>query len=246
MEEGKIGEKNGGVEGGAGFGACTINLLKSIMGAGMLSLPSAFKAAGALPGLLLLAVAAVLSGSGLLLLVMASHRVTSLGLAPNRTSSFAALAGPTYPKAAILFEGAVFVKCFLVAVSYLKVVGSTIPEVVKGMNASAGALLTSNLFWVSSTVLLITPVCFLHRMESLKYTSFLGLLGILYLFILSIVLFFGYNDSVGESFSNIRPFVPFSIDTLSCFSIFVFALTCHQNVLSIAPLHLKRLANAFL
>lgn len=227
VEEQKIASVDGG---SAGFGSCTVNLLKSIMGSGMLALPWALNAAGALPGLLLLLVAAFLSGSGLLLLVMASHRVISLGLVPERASNFAALAGPTYPRAAVLFEGAVFLKCFLVATSYLKIIGLTIPEVVVGLTGSRQSILASNLFWVSLTVGLIAPVCFLRRMGSLKYTSFLGLLGILYLFILSVILFFGYNDSVGESVRNIRPFVPFSMNTLSCFATFVFALTCHQNV----------------
>lgn len=67
-------------------------------------------------------------------------------------------------------------------------------------------------------------------MDSLKYTSFLGLGGVAYLFVLSLVMFLGYNASLSQSISNIKLFVPFTFSSLSAFATFVFALNCHQNV----------------
>jgi amino acid permease len=217
-------------QGTAGFGSSSVNLLKSIMGSGMLALPAAVASVGAVPGLLLLAFAAILSVTGLQLLVLASNRVISLNLGPSRNVNFGVLATPTYPRASFLFEGAVVIKCTLVAASYLTVVRDVLPTIISGLFKSPWPIFTSTYFWVTLTAGLIAPVTFMHRMNSLKYTSFLGLLGIAYLLVLSMILFFGYNSSVGESLANIRPFVPFTFGSLSNFSVFVFAFTCHQNV----------------
>lgn len=217
-------------KGSASFPSCTVNLLKCIMGAGMLALPSAFNSVGALPGLVFLLVAAVVSSCGLQLLVLASDRMTKLDLGPARASSFTMLAQPTYPNASLLFELAVLVKCSLVAASYLTLVRDAFPRFVSAVAPNVWSFLRGEYFWSTLAIVVIAPVCFLRRMESLKYTSFLGMIGISYLFILSIVLFFGFNGSVTASFGNIKLFVPFSFSSLSSVSFFVFALTCHQNV----------------
>ncbi|PJF20023.1 hypothetical protein PSACC_00160 [Paramicrosporidium saccamoebae] len=217
-------------QGTGGFLSSAVNLLKSIIGSGILALPAAFASVGAVPGLLLLAVAAFVSAFGLQLLIKATDRVTSKGLVAPRTANFSALAGPTYPKLWVLFEAVVMVKCSLVATSYLTIAGSVMTDIFKTLTPSAWPIMFSQVFWVSAIAGLIAPVVFMHRMDSLKYTSFLGLLGIAYLFVLSVVLFFVHNDSVGESFSNINMFVPFKFSSVSSFSVFVFALTCHQNV----------------
>lgn len=214
----------------AGFTSSAINLLKTIMGAGMLALPSAFNSVGAVPGLFLLLIAAVVSGAGLQLLVLASDRVTKLGLGPVRTSNFAMLAQPTYPKASLLFEFAVMLKCSLVAASYMTLVRDAFPRFVTSVAPRAWGFLRQKFFWATFAIILIAPVCFMKRMDSLKYTSSLGMAGICYLFILAIVLFFGHNGSATASFNNIKLFVPFTFSSLSNFSFFVFALTCHQNV----------------
>lgn len=216
--------------GSAGFAGSAANLLKSIMGAGMLALPADFAAMGALPALLLLLVAAVLALTGLQLLVLASNRLVHGGHLPARHSNFSELARPTYPRLSFLFEGAVFLKCLLVCASYMTVVGDTLVPLIKELFPKAAVFWLSRWLWVTVCTLLIAPVTFLHRMDSLKYTSFLGMGGIVYLFVLSVVMFLGYNDSFAQSVANIKPFVPFSFSSLSAFATFVFALNCHQNV----------------
>lgn len=217
-------------QGTAGFGSSTVNLLKSIIGSGILSLPAAFASYGAIPGTLLLATAALLSAFGLQLLVLAADRIASKGLMPTRSGNFASLAGPTYPNLWVVFEAAVLVKCTLVATSYLTVATTVSNGIIIALAPNAWSIFHSHLFWATLLVCIIAPFTYMHRIDSLKYTSLLGLLGIVYLFILSVILFFTFNDSVAESFSNIRPFVKPSFTSLSKFSVFVFALTCHQNV----------------
>lgn len=217
--------------GSAGFAGSVANLLKSIMGAGMLALPAAFAAVGILPALALLLVAAILALAGLQLLVLASNRLVQGGHFPARQSNFSELARPTYPRLSFLFEGAVFLKCLLVCASYMTVVGDTLVPLSRVFFPNASSFWHSYWFWVTGCTLLIAPVTFLHRMDSLKYTSFLGLGGIAYLFALSVIMFVGYNESFARSLANLKPFVPFSFSSLSAFATFVFALNCHQNVL---------------
>lgn len=217
-------------EGTAGFSSSVVNLVKSIVGAGMLSLPFAMANVGVIPGLMLLSVAALLSVAGLQLLILASDRLVSLGLQAPRASNFAALAKPTYPGAAHFFDFAVALKCLIVSASYLTVACDVLPAVVSGIFKTPMGILDSRLFWVTMITSMIAPVTFMHKMDSLKYTSFLGLIGIAYLFTLSIVMFFGYNDTITTSVENIQLFVPFTFKSLGNFSVFVFAFTCHQNV----------------
>ena len=56
------------------------------------------------------------------------------------TASFFALSQITYPNAAVLFDAAIAIKCFGVAVSYLIIIGDLMPGVVRGFNPSAGEI----------------------------------------------------------------------------------------------------------
>ena len=196
----------------------------------MLALPAAFSAVGVIPAIALLTIAAILALTGLQLLVLSSNRLVESGLAEPRNSSFTALAKPTWPNMSFIFEGSVVVKCSLVCASYMTVAGDVLVPLSKNILPSAWSFLHGRLFWVTLATLFIAPVTFMQKMDSLKYTSFLGLGGIAYLFVLSLIMFFGYNESFSSSLANIKLFVPFTFSSLSAFSTFVFSLNCHQNV----------------
>lgn len=217
--------------GTASFLGSAMNLLKSIMGAGLLALPAVFAAVGVFPALLLLLCACLLAMAGLQLLVKASNRLVHQGQIPERKSNFTALAQPTYPRLAFLFEGAVFLKCSLVCASYMTVAADVLVNLSETILPQLTGFFHSRVFWSSLATLLIAPITFLHKMDSLKYTSFVGLAGIAYLFILSIVMFFTYHDNgISASLENIKFFTPFTFESLRSFSTLVFALSCHQNV----------------
>ena len=78
--------------------------------------------------------------------------------------------------------------------------------------------------------LVVIPLSFLRRLDSLKYTSVIALISIGYLVILVVAHFFK-GDTMAER-GPIR-FVRWqsAIATLSSFPVIVFAYTCHQNVL---------------
>lgn len=77
--------------------------------------------------------------------------------------------------------------------------------------------------------LVVIPLSFLRRLDSLKYTSVIALVSIAYLIVLVV-----YHYASGDTMSERGPvhwvkwqgFIP----TLASFPVVVFAYTCHQNV----------------
>lgn len=212
----------------AGFSASYVNLVKTIIGAGILALPAALMKLGLLLGLIMMFVAAGLCILGLHLLNVSAMQL-------GRKASFSGLCSITYPRAAFAFEMAIAIKCIGAGISYLSIVGKTsknlaIQMLPENKESFLITLLTSKAFWTISFALLITPVCFMRKMDALKYTSFGGLAAVLYLVFLTIWNFFIVE---GASFSNIPLFSDFSFAMCSAYSVFVFAFTCHQNILPI-------------
>ena len=83
------------------------------------------------------------------------------------------------------------------------------------------------------TRLIVIPLSFLRRLESLKYTSVVALISVGYLVILVVAHFI--KGDTKQDRGGIRVIQPESaVAVLSSFPITVFAYTCHQNVRSSA------------
>lgn len=205
----------------------SINLTKTIMGTGMLCLPAAFQTMGLVWAFLMLALAAFMSAMGLYLLTCSVERVG------GREVDFSALSKATYPRLAPVFDLAILLKCLGVSIGYLVVVGTLMPQLVAGIWAGAPSLLVSPSFWMTVTCLGIAPVIFMPKMDSLKYTSFLGMLSVLYMIILAAALFFAAGQTNANHFEHLRLFQPISKSFIKSFAVFVFSFTCHQNMLPI-------------
>lgn len=176
------------------------------------------------------------------------------------SSSFFALSQITYPNAAIIFDAAIAIKCFGVGVSYLIIIGDLMPGVVRGFSENAGGIefLVERRFWVTGFMsvfqfpcaydkgvigfslvespliqyrLIVIPLSFLRRLDSLKYTSVIALISIGYLVIL-VVAHFVKGDTMQDR-GPIR-YVRWesAVATLSSIPVIVFGYTCHQNVSS--------------
>ena len=77
--------------------------------------------------------------------------------------------------------------------------------------------------------LIVIPLSFLRRLDSLKYTSVVALISIGYLVIL-VVAHLAIGDTKQDR-GDIRLAQPASaVAVLSTFPVVVFAYTCHQNV----------------
>lgn len=154
------------------------------------------------------------------------------------TSSFFALSQITYPNAAVIFDLAIAIKCFGVGISYMIIIGDLMPGVVLGFNDQAGQLpyLVDRHFWITAFMLLVIPLSFLKRLDSLKYTSLIALVSIGYLIVLVIYHFAADPHADPGNIRVIQWAGP--VQTLSALPVVVFAYTCHQNVrntLSFSP-----------
>ncbi|KAI8049253.1 transmembrane amino acid transporter protein-domain-containing protein [Syncephalis plumigaleata] len=208
----------------------TINLANTILGAGMLAMPSAIAATGLVFGSVLILFSACCSGFGLYLLSRCAAIIRS------RDASFYRVAQHTYPQAATIIDLAIAVKCFGVGVSYLIIIGDLMPEVMSALlNGDASGNLTSS--WLTSRALWITifmvtivaPLSFLRRLDSLRHTSMAALVAVAYLFILVVGSYVSPSAIPPRADLPPRPHPAIFYKV----PIFVFAFTCHQNIFSI-------------
>lgn len=193
----------------------TINLIKTIVGAGLLAIPYAFRCDGVFFAVSLILMAAFTSGYGLFILAKCSKTLLN-----PRHSSFFTLCSITYPNLSLLFDFAMFIQCFGVALSYLILIGDLFPALFGGTRTN----------WILLSAIIIVPLSLLRHFDSLKYTSVIGLLALGYIGLLIIGSY---------SFGNYpKPKVDwFSISdrsgVLTTFSIIVFAFTGSMNLFSI-------------
>lgn len=78
---------------------------------------------GIIPGIFLIFLSALASGTGLYFLSRCAARTE------GRHASFFAVSKLTWPKISVLFDLAIAIKCFGVAVSYLIIIGDLMPQV---------------------------------------------------------------------------------------------------------------------
>jgi amino acid permease len=203
-----------------------INIANTILGSGMVAMPSAVAAVGLGNGIILILICATLSSFGLFLLGIIASRV-------GRKSSFFSCSQITYPALAPLFDLAVSVKCFGVSISYLVITGGLIPQIVLGFypNISPESIWLNKITWITVSMLVVAPTCFLRRLDSLKYTSGFSLIAVSYLVLVVGLYFVAPAEGMPEP-PTIDQITWFKFDSnmLSKSPIFVFAFTCHQNV----------------
>lgn len=220
-----------GTVGQATWISSVINLLNTIVGAGVLAMPLAMSHMGMVLGVIVILWAGLTAGFGLYL------QTRCAAYLERGSSSFFALSQITYPNAAIIFDAAIAVKCFGVGVSYLIIIGDLMPGVVLGFTSEDGLapFLIDRHFWVTAFMLVVIPLSYLRRLDSLKYTSVIALISIGYLVIL-VVYHFTEKDTLpdGHYSSPLRIFKwAGPVEALSSFPVIIFAYTCHQNMFSI-------------
>ncbi|CAN3364480.1 vacuolar amino acid transporter 6 [Diutina catenulata] len=193
----------------------SISLVKTIIGAGMLSMPLAFATDGLVLGCVWVVVAAVTAGFGLFIQAYVSRYV------PKGHASFFNVCSITYPALSVVFDIAIAVQCFGCSLSYLVLIGDIMPTVVAG---------TSRTLWICVSAAVIVPLSFLKNLDSLKFTSVLGLVALFYLVVVILGHYF-VGDVPREGAVAVWP--PTVAGMFTTFSIIVFAFTGHQNMFSI-------------
>lgn len=187
-------------------------------------MPLAFSTDGIVFGVFIILLAALTSGFGLFLQVYASKYVT-----PGHASFFN-VCSITYPALLVVFDIAIATQCFGCAISYLVLIGDLMPSIVTHLSFLNPE--HHRLFWILASAFVCVPLSFLKNLDSLKYTSMLGVAAIGYMSLLVIGHFVSGN--VPESYKGELIYFPKSAtDVFSTFSIIVFAFTGHQNMFSI-------------
>ncbi len=155
--------------------------------------------AGVIPGMITCLFSGSVAVFGLYLLSLCARHT------PHRRASFFSVAHLTFPRAAVFFDAAIAVKCFGVSIrcvsssfyqpldfdnllrffSYLIIIKSLMPNVVMSLfhdltspdtNPPEWAL--SGRVWISLLMVVLVPLCFLRKIDSLRHTSYVALFSV--------------------------------------------------------------------
>lgn len=194
-----------------------INLTKTIIGAGLLAMPFAFRSDGLFFGFMMILFGALTSAFGLLIIYRVSYKL-------NTVVSFFNLCALSYPRLSLLFDFSIALQCFGTSISYLVIFGDLVPGLFDEAISRNQAILIS--------LVVIVPLISFRRLDSLKFGSVIGLAAIILLTLLVI------GHSMLDPPDIERPPLlvwttgPFS-KVISSFSIILFAFTAAQNICSI-------------
>jgi len=209
----------------------TCNLINSMFGAGILSLPFAISQTGVFWGIFMFIMVAITQG-------ITVHMINRCVI-NQRKYSFRALAAKTFrnvPHAQLLMELIIAVNCFGFSVSYLIIIGDLLPDVVIGFTGNTSELLQNRHFWITVVgALFCLPLMFLKTMDSLRFTSMISISGITYIVILCVLFGIGVMDpcegATGQCPGSFHIDAPGSFwDAIKVLSIYIFAYACTQNV----------------
>lgn len=205
-----------------------ITLVHTACGAGILAMPYAFKPFGLILGILMIVSCWLFASFGLFLQAYSSQ------YAPPKQASFFFLSQITYPQLSVIFDFAIAAKCFGVGVSYMVVVGDLMPQIFSTFTNNS-FLLLRNLHITLIMLLIVSPLCFMKKLNSLRYASMIAISAVAYLCILVVVHFLFPNKEIENLAGEVNIWKPKHSETslLATFPIFVFAYTCHHNMFSI-------------
>lgn len=211
------------------FFSCFINLTNTIIGTGMLAMPAAIASVGLLVGSMIILYAGFTSCLGLYFLSRVATHTN------GRNASFFAVSQLTYASVGIFFDLAIAIKCFGVSISYLMITGDLMPEVVEFLLdktvSSHFPWLTDRTFWISVAMIFIVPLSFLKNLNSLKHTSSIALIAVVYL--IFIVIYYYFAPDYDPPPKDKIHFINLSSKFFSNLPIFIFSFTCHQNLFTI-------------
>ncbi|KAH8832696.1 transmembrane amino acid transporter protein-domain-containing protein [Flagelloscypha sp. PMI_526] len=207
-----------GPDGHATIVSCVSNLCNTIIGSGAYALPKqALASAGLLPGILTCIFSGSVAAFGLYLLSVCA---TYTG---HRRASFFAVSRITWPAAAVYFDAAIAIKCFGVSTSR----GISYHSLTSA-DTNPPEWLLSGQNWLAIFLIILVPLCFLRRLDSLRHTSYIAMFSVVYLVIIVITCYFKPLKGSPER-GDVR-WVHFTPNFVTTFPVQVFAFTCSQNL----------------
>eukprot|EP01035_Chromulina_nebulosa_P056542 gene56542-77486_t len=153
--------------------ASIFNLAKTILGAGVLSLPFGVASFSDKPSALYLA-------SFLLVLMGATSAYSFSSIAQacklhGVTTFSEAWAKSVSPSSAYLISFIITFKTFFACLAYSIIIGDSFSQILSSLHLP-GPLVSRNSVIVGLSSFIVLPLCCLKRLDALKYTSILGLL----------------------------------------------------------------------
>jgi len=160
-----------------------INIFKTIVGAGLLGLPYGMANSGVFLGTVWLAI----TGFGG---AYSIHLLAKCTLS-EKMFSFRALAKKTlnFKGKENFVNGMLAINCFGNCCGYVVICGQLTPDILRDLfHPPKDSVLVSTTFWVTVVVWVISfPLVCLKTLSSLKFTSTVGLLGIGYIVIVTVI-----------------------------------------------------------
>mmetsp|Transcript_92935 Transcript_92935/g.267362 ORF Transcript_92935/g.267362 Transcript_92935/m.267362 type:complete len:461 (+) Transcript_92935:43-1425(+) len=221
----------------------SVNLAKTIMGTGLLSLPYAFAGCGLVWGITFTVACSIL---GLLGMFFIGDLMHLGGERPTYCSVATRAAGRV---GGVLADLGVLVICMGAATMCLIIASTSLPSLV-----GHGRSPIERQLYVAGSVALVTPLCLLRRVNSLRFTSSIGIAALT--FIAVMILVFAMPGAADAGFDacsgrpDCRGEVSLGAEPLSVIKqvvIFANAYVCHQSVVPIVaemerPTRMRRLA----
>jgi len=198
------------------------NLVNNIIGGGVLALPFAFYCTGLILGIILLIIVGVLSAYSAQLLLQASRPVAD----KTFTGVMRATLGD---KGAVISDLAMVIFIFGALTGYMIIIGDVLSPFIDFL---PGALSYRGAIAGLVTVLVLTPLCLLYRVDSLKYTSVMALVCIAYMVIVIIIRSSQQIVDDGVDDDDLRLF-HFAFSIFQAIPIMSFAFTFHPNLFPI-------------
>eukprot|EP00301_Raphidiophrys_heterophryoidea_P025448 c8543_g1_i1.p1 GENE.c8543_g1_i1~~c8543_g1_i1.p1 ORF type:complete len:482 (-),score=108.17 c8543_g1_i1:135-1553(-) len=210
--------------------SAVFNLVCTIIGGGVLSLPFVMKKAGVIIGPLLVIVMAVSCDWSIYILLSCARRTGAKSYKEVTEIAFGKSAG-------IIVTASIFALCYLIVIAYgilLRDIVTAIAQLTGGINENP-SMTTQNLIMLVC-VLFDAPLCTLKSLNALRFTSAFSLGAVTTLALCLTYHTFKSNSSFSfKQFSDKVQIWPNSFwDCLYVFSITCVAFVCHFNVV---PIH---------
>ena len=218
---------------GASVASSVSGLTNTILGAGMLALPHAFSEMGWLLGSILTLLCAASTLLGLYLLKLSTIKM-------GGAKSFFDLGHRILPKYVWAFDALISFKCFGVTISYLIICGNLMPQVMKSLVHAFGSdasqlptILESKVFWILVLLALLSPMCYVRELHSMKLIGYLNIGAVGYL--LLILTYFAISPHANAQLPPAGELhaIRWGMGMVRTFPILVFAYTCAQNIISV-------------
>ena len=211
-----------------------MNLINTIVGVGLLGIPSAVDDTGYILATFLFIIFGLLAFIGNYLQYESQSCIGS-------PCTYAKLAKITIPNIYYIVDISAGLGCFGACIAFITVIGDVMQDALIDfidIDSNSYDILTDRIFWqIIYLIIFIIPLSYLKRLDSLKYTSILAILCFIVITITLMVYLVDDNLNPSSNDGNIKGnIVGFNGDWLKIFKAspkYIYAFTCHQNTFAI-------------